>query len=336
MKGAKGNNMKILIIIIIFITNYSFATGEKILLAYINEHKDSRLDCFVRNLLLSIHKSTVKCSIYYQPNGFVIELSVDDNKNKLIKVEDIGINTILLQIINQDKFKSDFFVTDSKIFNDEEPIKVFKMSENIDLILEYNRSLNAYLDNDYSVLVSVTINEDKDKHLLFIENDIFLFLNQVRLVFFNETEIKKLFIDNNASISNLDDIKKIYRSAYRLTNFAHSNDSCDYKNLLLLDKIHELFPLGNYPLTLRIYSKIMPKSVGHKIYIRNYRTGEQTVIFFCGWGFHEVSAYLNKDDNKIYILDPYFEKDGVIEYESWRKEINIADDGIIEIFKLNI
>ena len=30
-----------------------------------------------------------------------------------------------------------------------------------------------------------------------------------------------------------------------LTNFAYSNDSCDYKNLLLLDKIHELFPLGN-------------------------------------------------------------------------------------------
>ena len=316
--------------------NYAFATGEKILLEYINAHRDNRLDCSVGHSRLIIYDATIKCSIYYQPNGFVIELSFDDNKNKLIKVEDIGINSILLQIINQDKFKSDFFVTDSKVFNDEEPIKVFKMGKTINLILEYNRSLNADLDNDYSVQVSVIINEDKDKHLLFIENDTFLYLNQTRLIFFNETEIKKLFIDNKASISNLDDIKKIYRSAYMLTNFANSTDSCDYKNLLLLDKIHELFPLGNYPLTLMIYSNIKPKSVGHKVYIRNYRTGGQKVIYFCGWYFHVVSAYLNNDDNKNYILYPYFEKDGVIEYESWKRKLNIFDDGRIEIYKLNI
>ena len=326
--------MKILILIIIFISEYAFATGEKLLLAYLDSHSKDRLDCQIGySTLFMQNNSTVECTIYSLPNGFVIELSFDENKNKLIKIENTGIDRISLKIIDQDKFKSDFFSEDSKIFSEDIPIKTFKNGQTIRLALKYNRNLHEGLNNDYILSVYVTLKRDCFQPT---ENDTFLYLKEVYSEFFNEVEIKELFKDNHATISNLDNIKKIYTSAYTSSNFVKSISGCDYKNLQLVDKIHEIFPLEPYPLILTISGRIKPASFQSKLCIKNHNTGKQTLKEFCGWKFHEVSAYLNNDDNKIYILDPFFEKDGVLEYQEWLDKLNTSGYPRIKISKLNV
>ena len=38
------------------------------------------------------------------------------------------------------------------------------------------------------------------------------------------------------------------------------------------------------------------------------------------WKFHHVLMYRASDDKKIYVLDPYFLEEGVIEYNQWISE----------------
>ena len=326
--------MKILILIIIFISKYAFATGEQLLLTYLASNPENILKCRISAMsTLFKDNSTVECNIYYLSNGFIIELSFDENKHKLITIKNTGIDHISLKIIHQDKFKSDFFSEDSKIFNEEIPIRTFKNGQTIRLNLKYNTDLHRGLDHDYILSVNVTLDRDC---LPTTENNTFLILKEVFSSSFNELEIKKLFKDNNATISNLDNIKEIYASAYKSSNFVKSISGCDYKNLQLLDKIHETFPLEPYPLILRISGNIKPKSLQSKFSIKNHKIGKQIWIRNYGWGFHEVSAYLNNDDNKIYILDPFFEKDGVLEYQEWLDKLNTSGHPKIKIYKLNV
>ena len=303
--------LKILFISLIFIIEFNklYSLGEKSLVSYFIEYPKSKLNCVVgKTDERFILTSKFLCVISYEDSEYVIKLN-NGNEKKIIKLHNFGTNeNPYFRIIEQDKFSIDNYIKE-KLFDESRTIIFIRNSKDITLYLQHNRGINNFLDMIFENFIEIFF--DNNEHLDKFESGYISFkaCKPQNLEEFREYILK--YKDDFPKIDTLDDIKIIYKDS-------------------LLESCLPMTIYGCYS-KATILSKIITKNYSYEPPMCLYLVGKDIVINtkdlgMVEWTNHIVLFYLNKEDDKIYVLDPYFLQDGVIAFDDWIKIVTHGDD----------
>ena len=110
-----------------------------------------------------------------------------------------------------------------------------------------------------------------------------------------------------AQINSLKEIDTIYWDSYHKICLPKSHDGCYVKSILLSRIIKDKY--HGYPPPIGLIIENPDLGFDDSTYGR------------VNWDYHFVLFYVNKEDQKIYILDTFFLDDGVIEFDDWNKRV---------------
>ena len=239
------------------------------------------------------------------------------NEQKIIKLKNFGTNeSPIFKVIEQDDFSIDGYIKE-KLFDESRSIIFTKSSKNITLYLQHNRGINDFLDMEFNNFIKVYF--DKNENLDKYESGSVSFkvYKKQNLEQFREFVLQYKYIF--PQIDTLDDIKKIYRESLVESCLPMSTHGCHLK--------------------ANILSKIITKNPAYKAPIMLYLEGKDLGIYtqnleMVEWANHVVLIYINKEDDKIYVLDPYFLQDGVIAFDNWIKLVAHGNNFKISVMSI--
>ena len=287
------------IFIVIFINGYSL--GEKSLINYFNDHPKGILIC----------KSTIheyirgdSCVISYEKPNYIIKIE-KDHKQKTIQLYNYGtLEKPIFKIISQANWQLGF--NETKVFNQDSEVLFVRNKGDITLYIQYNRGIRIYFDSRFFASLSLEFEDNSD--LKSYETKFTESCSYISGI----NEFKKEVLSTSKyeypQIGTLKEIDKIYRDSYHKLCLPKSENGCYPKSVLLTKIIKDKFP--DYPLPIGI-NIVSP-----------YLSFHDSTLGMIKWFYHFVLFYVNKEDQKIYILDTFFLDDGVIEFDEWNKRVN--------------
>ena len=295
------------IFIVIFINGYSL--GEKSLVSYFNDHPNGILSC-------SVDYDTYdgSCKISYERRNYMIKI-IENHEQKTILLHNDGTSQKpIFKVISQKNWPS--ASKETKLFNQESEILFERKVDNIILYIQYNRGISKYYDNEFNI--HIIINFKKNIDLERYENNF-----TTRSCFFvgGVNEFKREVLgrqDKYPQINTLGEIDTIYWVSSHKLCLPKSLYGCDVKSFLLNKIIIEEFPYYPLPIGLEIVSP--------------YLKFHDSTLGRVKWVYHFVLFYINKEDQKIYILDTFFLDDGVIEFDEWNKRVNGGNNDETDVY----
>ncbi len=324
---------KFILNLICIIPLLSFPFSEKDLIHYLTQHPDCKITCYPNENIYFLQNFS--CYLLYRNNFYYIYFFNHYlAHNNLSKIKFINTGTSdkpNLEIIDQDPFYDKFSNTDKHFFYPNSRILFYDTGQNVIYIsIRYNRGVNQLLDNDYHTT----------------------FYFSTAGIAYTRSYLKKIFISNSLQFNTLldstrisdqiptltlDKIKSIYRIAFKEQKCFKSIFGCVYKTITLLDTIAIQNPHIPSPLVMRamhIYHDIEDFPSVIRIESNNEKVKDLIQQHSKFWNFHQVLIYRASDDEKIYVLDPYFLEDGVIEYNRWISEyLKATNSFIVELYQ---
>ena len=291
------------IFIVIFINGYSL--GEISLINYFNDHPKGILICTIHQY---IHGNS--CEISYDRPNYIIKLK-RDHEQKTIQLHNVGTSEKpIFKVILQDNWPSE---DEDEIdpFNQDNEILFKRNNDNIVLYIQYKRGINKYYDSKFFAYFSIDFEKNSDLETYETKlTETCLYMGTINEL---EKEVLSTHRYKYPQIDTLKEIDKIYRNSYHQLCLPKSQDGCYIKSVLLSriikDKYHHDYPP---PIALMIINPDLGL--------------DDTTLGSVKWRYHYVLFYVNKEDQKIYILDTFFLDDGVIEFDDWIKRINGKND----------
>ena len=299
--------MKKFILNLIFILPFlSFSFTGKDLIDYFTKHPDKRIKCFHHeDDDIYFLKDYDKCEMFYSGSTYHISFYITGSVHPNQQIEFINKGTSdkpNFEIIYDDPFFDRYTHEYKNFFKQKGTILFYNIDTdtgNTYFYIPFNEKINKYIDDKY--------------HALFYFNSYDLTLKP------NRASLNKIFkskssefykrLDANPDSPKiptlrLDEIKSIYRIAFEQQKCFKSKFGCVYKTITLLDTIARQNPDIPRPLVM------IGEYINHNMdrYVTNHLN------------FYQVLIYRASDDEKIYVLDPYFLENGVIEYDQWRLE----------------
>ena len=328
--------MKKFILNLIFIIPYlCFSFSEKDLIHYFTQHPDNKITCYTAEYIYFL--KDFSCEILYRKDSYYIYFSNSYLKhNNLSKIRFINTGTSdkpNFKIIDQDLFYDKYSNTDKHFFYLNSRILFYAKSVNIIIIsIRYDKGVNQLFYNDYHATFYFYTKSVTAEPSRFYLKKIFT-SNSLE---FYKTLDSENFSPNIPTLT-LDKIKSIYQMALEEQQCFKSNFGCEHKAISLFDTIAIQNPDISKPLvmnTSRICHNI--DNFQSNIYVKSHTEKVAPLFFECDkvWKFHQVLIYRASDDKKIYVLDPYFLEDGVIEYDQWRLEhLKAINNFTVELYQ---
>ena len=289
------------IFIVIFINGYSL--GEKSLIDYFREHPKGVLICKIRE-----HIHGESCKISYDRQKYIIKLK-RNHEQKTIQLRNSGtLEKPIFKIILQGKWPSESVET--KLFNQDSEVLFGRYPDNIHLNIQYNRGISEYFDRHFYTYISIEFKDNSDLKKYETE------FTHLCLYSGGINEFKKEVLSTNKykypQIDTLNEIDTIYWHSYHEICLPKSYEGCYVKSILLSRIIKDIYPDYPPPIGLLIENPDL--------------AFDDSLLGRVEWQYHFVLFYVNKEDQKIYILDPFFLDDGVIEFDDWNRRINSGNN----------
>ena len=284
-----------------------YSLGEKSLISYFNDHPNGVLRCTISE---KIYYGA--CIISYESPNYIIK-TVTPHEQKTIHLQNFGTSEKpIFKIISQDGWLSTS--KETKLFNQESKILFVREVKSIALYTQYNRGISKYFDNELysSIFIEFKINSNLKKYETKFTHSC-SFVGGV-----NEFKMEVLGRqDKYPQIDNLREINKIYWVSYHKLCLPKSHNGCYPKSVLFTRIIKDKFPEYPVPIGIKIVSP--------------YLSFHDSTLDMIKWCYHFVLFYVNKEDQKIYILDTFFLDDGVIEFDEWNKKVNGGNNDKTEV-----
>ena len=327
--------MKKFILNLIFIIPFlSFSFSDKDLIHYFNQHPDAKIKCYLGYNVYFLEEFS--CEISYRNKAYYIYFTSHDLGHTQYQIVFINIGTSdkpNFEIVYQDRFYEKYSNTYKKLFDKDSRVLFYDPNtEKIYFFIRYTKGINQYLDNHYHS----TLYFYKDDIIPKSSSD---YLNKVFTS--KSSEFYKILDSENFSPKiptlTLDKIKSIYKMALKEQHCFKSLFGCRYKTMTLFDTIAMQNPDISKTLVM-ITDKIFHDIKDYKPHTYIISNNPKVISYFFNfdkyWNFHQVLIYRASDDEKIYVLDPYFLEDGVIEYDQWRLEyLKAQNDFTVELYQ---
>ena len=283
------------IFIVIFINGYSL--GEKSLINYFNDYPKETLKCTIHE---DIHGDS--CEISYDKPYYIIKLK-RNHEQKTIQLHNVGtLEKPIFKVILQGNWPSES--DETKLFNQDSEVLFVRNMGYIALYLQYNRDISEYFDRDFYTYISIDFKDNSD----FEKYE----TNSTTVSCFSVggiNEFKKEVLSTNknkySQINTLKEIDTIYLYSYNKLCLPKSHDGCYVKSVLLSRIIKDKY--HGYPPPIGLVIENSDLGFDDSTYGR------------VNWDYHFALFYVNKEDQKIYILDTFFLDEGVIEFDDWNK-----------------
>ena len=314
----------------------SFSFSDKDLISYFARHPDAKIKCYYWSEKVYFLQD-FSCEIFYSDNIYHILFFRDyqgHNISSQIKFINTGTSDKPnFEIIYQDPFYDMYTKIYKHFFYKNSRVLFYNPDKNIVyFLIRYTKGINQYLDNKYhSIFYFYTDISTPDPSSCYL-NKVFTS---------KSSEFYKTLDSENFSPQiptlTLDKIKSIYQMALKEQHCFKSSSGCVYKAITLFDTIAIQNPDISKPLvmkTSRICHNI--ENFPSDIQIESYDEEVEPYFHKCNkaWKFHRVLIYRASDDKKIYVLDPYFLEEGVIEYNQWISEyLKATNDFKVKLYQ---
>ncbi len=313
-----------------------FSFQDSDLINYFTSHPNEEINCYWSEHIYFLEGFS--CEIFYRNNSYHLLFSNRYRGNTISsQIEFINTGTVdkpNFQIIYQDEFYDEksnsykhFFYENSRIIfidNDERTVS---------FLIRYAQGANEHLEEQYHS------NFYFYKHEFFRSEPSTFSLKKI--ITSKSLEFYKAFDSSNFSSEiptlKLDKIKSIYQMALKEQHCFKSPFGCLYKMIALFDTIVIQNPDIPKPLVMItdiiLHNISDYKIIGHiKYHEERFKSYPSAIMKI--WKSHVVLIYRASDDKKIYVLDPYFLEDGVIEYDQWLLEyLKAKNDFTVELYQ---